>query len=212
MKIIFDFDHTVFDMTAMHQSIVDAIKELGINEEQYRHCYNDVTNWKIFTVDSISQRLNRVLKVSSEDVSKAFHVVAEEALLYVYDDVDEHFQKLKAEGHKLYLLSWGDKDWQHKKIEHSGLMKHCEDIMTVQEVKADYLSKNHEQHECLVLIDDKPAELKAIKEAKPDLKMIRLRRDNGKYSGIETPHDIPEAKNMAEVMKIVSEMKCALHD
>ena len=35
MKIIFDFDHTIFDMTSMHDAIFDAMKEIGIDKETY---------------------------------------------------------------------------------------------------------------------------------------------------------------------------------
>ena len=212
MKLIFDFDHTVYDMTAMHQSIVGAMKQLGIEEEEYQRCYHQVTNWKLFTVDAISQRLHRVCGAHPDEVTKAFHSVAQDAELYVYDDVIEHFKLFKDRGHRLSLLSWGDKDWQHTKIQHSGLMEHCEDIITVHELKADYFQSHYPDHECLVLIDDKPAELKAVQDVKSDMKMIRLRRDNGKYSDIDTPMGIPEARSMAEVADLIKQMRCLKHD
>lgn len=212
MKLIFDFDHTVFDMTEMHKSLKDSVVGLGVSKEHYQDAYNDVTQWKMFTLSDFSQRISRDAGVDAQQIERAFDSVAKESFLYIYDDVESHFERLKTAGHKIYLLSWGDADWQEKKIKESGLMKHCEEVVSIPEIKASYIREKHPESDCLVLIDDRPAELKAVLKHEPHMKVIRVRRENGKYSDIQTPHGIPEATNMAEVFTLIENMKCARHD
>lgn len=211
MKLIFDFDHTVFDMMEMHAAIFAAMKKIGVTEEQYNAAYDQITKWKMFTTDGLANALAKTAGVNEARVIQALEGVAKETELYVYDDVPGAFQELLDSGHKISLLSWGDKDWQDLKIKHSGLMPFCEEVVSVTQVKADYIQKKYDSLGCLVVIDDKIAELKAIQAASPEMKLIRMRREGAKYSEIETPHGIMEAKDMSEVVKILSEMKCPIH-
>lgn len=212
MKLIFDFDHTVFDMSEMHLSIKDAMVKLGVKEDHYQELYNEVTHWKLFTQRALGQRIQKHYNIHSDEVVKVLDGLAKESALYIYDDVTAGFDQLKEKGHKILLLSWGSPEWQDKKIQHSGIMHHCEEVVSIPEIKAAYLKEHHPHHECLVLIDDKPAELKAVQESEPNMKLVRIRRENGKYSDIETPPGIPEAKNMQEVVNLIATMKCTMHE
>lgn len=212
MKLIFDFDHTIFDMMSMHADLLVAVQKLGITAEEYEEAYEQSTKWKMFSTKRLAEVLKKTNKVTEAQVISALEGVAKESALYLFDDVEQSFDQLKESGHRISLLSWGDEDWQGLKINHSGIMPHCEEVVSVTEVKADYLQKKYKEAGCLVVIDDKPAELKAIEVASPEIRLIRMRREGAKYSDIGTPPTIPEAKNMDEVIKIISEMKCPIHD
>ncbi len=212
MKLIFDFDHTIFNMMEMHQSMQEAMEKLGISKEDYQDAYDQSTKWKMFSTKRLAEVLSSRHDVTERQVVEALESLAKESELYLYDDVQESFIKMKESGHRLSLLSWGDENWQGLKIAHSGVRPHCEDVVSVTEVKADYLQKKYKEAGCLVVIDDKPAVLKAIEVASPEIKLIRMRREGAKYSDIDTPPSIPEAKNMEEVVQIISEMKCPIHD
>ena len=95
MKLIFDFDHTIFDMTQMHVAIVEAMKGLGIDEETYAHAYNAITHWKAFTLDSLSARLRKEANVEPAVVAKAMVKLAQDSALYVYDDVESIWKILR---------------------------------------------------------------------------------------------------------------------
>ena len=212
MKIIFDFDHTIFNMTEMHKAIEEEIEKLGIDLENYRQAYSDITSRKAFSIDSFANSLEKISGVSSSIIKEGFEKVVKESSLYLYEDVIENFEQLKEGGHNISLLSWGDAAWQKKKIHHSGIAPYIKEVVTVSELKSKYVEKWEAHIECYVLINDKPAELKAIKECKPELKLIRMRRGNGKYSDTETPPGIPEVKDMRETIELIKTMKCAEHD
>ncbi len=207
MKIIFDFDHTIFDMASMHLALIEAIEEIGISKEEYKTAYNKETNWKSFDVDSLAGRLEKMTNKPVASIKKAYHRVGDVADLFVYNDVVEALEELKADGHELRLLSWGDGDWQLRKINSCGFKKYFTEIITVTELKADFLTQWGKDNTDVVVIDDKPAELKAINKEHPNFTLIRMRRENGKYSDQETPEGIGEVKNMKEVIASIKQLK-----
>lgn len=207
MKLVFDFDHTLFDMMAMHEAIESAVRQLGVSPQQYRDAYTSVTNWKKFTVSALSQALAKSAKVKPADVVEALELVAAKSGQWLYPDVKDGLAKLKAAGHELYLLSWGDTEWQMKKINRCDILPLFREVLSIAQVKADYLKAwKKTEGEKVVLIDDKPAELKAVDDTGHGIGLIRMRRPGAKYSDQETPHGMAEAKNMDDVIRIVSNM------
>ena len=204
MKIIFDFDHTIFDMTSMHDAIFDAMKEIGIDKETYVDAYELETHWKMFTVQGVANRLEKITSIDAKKIVDAFHKVRDAADLFVYDDVMDSINLLKEAGHNVYILSWGDHEWQRKKIESAQITDHFEEVITVNQLKSGYLDDWCGDDCNVIVVDDKPAELRAIKERNPSLHLIRVRRENGKYSDQETPEAIHEAVDMNQVINIVN--------
>lgn len=214
MKIIFDYDHTLFDMTSMHDAIYEAMEELGISRQTYQDVYNAETHWKMFTVKGISQRLEKSTGTKFAQIASSFENISEDSELFVYDDVHEACKSLKDQGHDLLLLSWGDEGWQKKKIENSGVSNYFDEIITAMDVKTKYLEGFCEETcddgagKCkVVVVDDKPAELLAIKESNPLFHLIRIKRSNGKYSDQPTPDGMHEAVDMKDVLTIVESLK-----
>ena len=86
MKIIFDFDHTIFDTSSMHEDIVVAMEVLGIPEDRYKIAYDEVTNWKMFSLDSLANHLEKNHSVERTEVVDALYNIADRSELYVYED------------------------------------------------------------------------------------------------------------------------------
>jgi hypothetical protein len=207
MKIVFDFDHTLFDMSSMHEALEEGITDLGVPIDTYRSAYYKATSWKVFTVNALASQLHKRNKVKPSDVAKAFNKVAEVSDIFVYPDVHEHVDLMKSDGHELLLLSWGDSDWQTKKIDLSKIKHHFNQVLTVSNMKVDALQSWCDEGCEVVVVDDKPAELRAIHSMYPDFHFIRMRRENGKYSDQDTPEHMHEAKGMDEVKKIIAGLK-----
>jgi len=70
-------------------------------------------------------------------------------------------------------------------------------------MKMDHLMKWCKNGKCMVFVDDKPIELKLIKDQHEDVNLIRMRRENGKYSDQETPDGSHEATTMQDIIDIV---------
>ncbi|MBI4121725.1 MAG: HAD hydrolase-like protein [Parcubacteria group bacterium] len=204
MIIVFDFDHTIFNMSAMHEDLLKAMTELGVSERVYQDAYNQVTNWKMFTPQALAQRLQRSAGISATEALNDLNEVAKASGRHVYPDASAGFEALTSAGHELYILCWGDRDWQMKKIEQSGLVPFCKGVFLVSQLKADHLKTMLDRP--LVLVDDKPAELKAVQDRDLGIRLIRMRRPNGKYSDQEGLAGVPEATNMAEVIDLIKRL------
>lgn len=206
MKIIFDLDHTLYNMSEMHKALIEEVCKLGITEEQYNYAYDDVTRWKQFTVEAFAQRLNKMYGLDINKVKKALHKVVDCADLFMYEDSINVLGQLKEKGHELHLLSFGDKEWQQKKVDKCEINHLFVNVVIGMEEKNDYKFKFSKDEE-VVVIDDMPNELELWREVIPEIKCIRLRRENGKYSDVETPFGMHEAINLKDVCKIISECK-----
>ncbi len=205
MKIIFDFDHTLYDMMAMHQAIEEAMAGLGISQETYYDAYTRVTNWKAFTVAALAQQLSRQAKVREQDVVDALEQVVKRSAEWLYPDVIDGLLKLSEAGHELYLLTWGDMEWQMKKIRQCDIMSLFREVISITQIKADYLKAwRQDGSERVMLIDDKPAELKMIEATGQDMELVRMRRPGAKYSDQETPQGMAEATNMDDILRFVA--------
>lgn len=204
MKLVFDFDHTLFDMMAMHAAIEESITALGVPLAAYRDSYTQVTNWKAFTVASLAHHLSRKTKAKEGDIIAALEGVVEDSGDWLYPDVVDGLKELQAAGHELYLLSWGDMEWQMKKIKRCDIMPFFKEVLSIAQVKADYLKAwSGGGSSAVALIDDKPAELKAIEAGGQKTRLIRMRRTGAKYSDQDTPQGMAEAKDMSDVLAIV---------
>lgn len=206
MKLVFDFDHTLFDMMAMHEAIEAAVVALGIDVAAYRESYTQVTNWKAFTVAALASHLSRKTKVKESKIIEALEEVVQDSGDWLYPDVRDGLEAMRDAGHELYLLSWGDMEWQMKKIQRCSILPMFKEVLSIAQMKADYLKSWHKNGEGrVVLIDDKPAELKAVENSGQDIGLIRMRRAGAKYSDQETPQGMSEAKEMSDVLAIVTE-------
>lgn len=205
MKIIFDFDHTLFDMMAMHAAIEQAMTELGIPLTVYQDAYTRVTNWKAFTVTALAHQLARTAKVKETDVVEALDRVVKDSAKWLYPDVVDGLLKLSESGNELFLLTWGDMEWQMKKIKHCGIMPLFREVISITQIKADYLKAwQKDGGGKVMLIDDKPAELKMIEATGQDMVLVRMKRAGAKYSDQETPQGMAEAETMDDVMRLVA--------
>ena len=79
-------------------------------------------------------------------------------------------------------------------------------VLSVSQMKADYLKSWAPESIKVVLVDDKPAELKAVDELHLGIHLIRMRRPGAKYSDQPTPLGMAEAQNMEDVLKTVGSL------
>lgn len=204
MIIVFDFDHTIFDMMAMHEALYSAIRKLGVSRADYDDAYLAVTHWKMFTPSALAQRLQKANKVSAEKTLQAMQSVAERSREFLYEDTTEAMRRLKEAGHELYILTWGDEAWQGAKVKHSGLMPYCKEAFCLSQAKQDFLKGWAMAHPGAVLVDDKPAEIRSVSDMKVPMRFVRMRRTNAKYADQDTPAGVAEVRDMQEVMALIS--------
>lgn len=205
MIIVLDFDHTIFDMMAMHEALYEAIAKFGISRADYDDAYLSVTHWKMFTPQALVQRLHKVHGLDPKKVLAAMQDVAARSQEFLYPDTTDAMRRLKEAGHELYVLTWGDEAWQGAKVRHSGLVPLCKEMFCLSQSKQEFLKSWVPKHRSVVLVDDKPAELNAVHDMKVPMRLVRMRRANAKYADQDTPAGMPEVHDMEGLFALIKQ-------
>lgn len=196
MNYYIDFDHTLFDTPKlterMLQSIVDASKmnimdecKLMFNKE---HIYNI---YELTTYFSNKYNLNEKNLITS--VNKVLNNCSD----LVFSDGLRFIKKLRNKAHKIYLLSYYEQGLQYQmaKITGAHISDLFDGIIITQNPKYN-LDINYTNG---IFIDDKPSDIIGLYSKNPK-KIIRLKRENHKYSDKKLDIKVEEYSSFDQIL------------
>lgn len=178
--LILDWDHTLFNTTAYAKGQQKALKELGITEKMFKARMEIYKNY-CFTLD-VDHFLEEIPDL---DVTKAHEIVSEDlkehGKQYLFDDVIVFLDGLP-DTVDVHILTQGEDELQEKKIDAAGL-SNIEHTVTrtgkeavIQDWAADY--------DRVIVVDDTPEVITAIKKLLPDVKAyLMVRQGDAPYEG-----------------------------
>lgn len=174
MTYYIDFDNTLFDTVSFYNDLKIIMKNYGIDEEIIKkyHIENKGIYSPLKLIDyCIEKKIvdNKLI----DEVVKHFN----NAKKYLYDDAEDFLTKIKIIGNKLILLTYGDFDYQQKKIKPCLIEKYFDEIIITDKEKysLDLDFKNG------IFIDDNCKVIKGILIRNP-YKVIRIKRSNNPRS------------------------------
>lgn len=168
--LVLDFDHTCYDTGAL---IVEGLKtpminQFGISENIWEASYAETS--KIgYTLEEHRQQMEKLLgyePCSAETMSLFGDAIIFDK--YLYPDVQEFLATARTTNYKIILLSFGDSNWQHRKVEGVHLEKELDVITYVTEhaIKGSVLDAQFD--DTIIFVDDKASELDAFSETFPN--------------------------------------------
>lgn len=175
MRIVLDFDYTLFDTEAMRRAFIDAVEPLGISEQQYRAAEQEAKADGVYSLGEHMQTLEQY--TDSEKLNGVVREVMGRAPEFLYPDSVEFLEKNKEE-HRT-LLTFGNPEWQQRKIEASGIADYLDEIITTDKGKENVL--NGWENEEVVFINDRGSEIDVMHEALPAALFIMVRRQGAPY-------------------------------
>ncbi len=175
MKIVFDLDYTLLDTVKFKEALLAAT---GVSEEEYTAAYDEVVaaHNGLFDPEKLFTELQRrgLLDDASAEQSKGrFSQVLKEIEKYLYPDAKELLEVLGT--HKdaiVELMTFGNKEWQQQKVEHSGLRTLFHAVHCVDEEKKNVISKAGEGHDKVIVVNDNGKEMDEMHDAAPDFVYI----------------------------------------
>lgn len=173
MRIVIDFDYTVFDTQAMREALINTCRDA----EGYTRAEAELKKeGRLFTFEEHVRLMN-----VSEQVVQTMRNVLQDVSRFVYDDVmvflDEYVE------HELVMLTYGNPEWQRQKFEASGLKKYFDSVIYTD--KAKELQKNlWETDERVIIINDKATEIDAVIEKYPSVEGVHIARPGTPYAGV----------------------------
>ena len=207
MNYFIDFDHTLYNTPLLTRDMLNILANyisehsddnfetiLQILTQKFRR---GATN--IFDIYELISYFSE--NIYHYDISQATFMVNKvifDGKKYVFDDAISFLQYLKKQGHKVYILSYNEKEvyFQTVKIAGSGLLKLVDGVFPMITLKGDLPL---DFSNC-IFIDDKPKDLISIYHKKP-YSIFRIRRPNDTYSSLETNLPILEFSSLTKLKK-----------
>jgi len=166
-----DFDHTIFHTDQFfHVDARNSFLNLGIDALCWEQAYAAVRP----TGYTIKKHLEAIIRQSGTHLplgkmQNMLQTKFSDLKKYLFPDVIPFLHSAKEKGISLYLLSFGDAQWQSYKVAHCGINDYFDDIIfTAREgAKADVVKEKTKKVGRVIVVDNDPRELDAIKDITP---------------------------------------------
>ncbi len=205
MKIIFDFDHTLFSVKKLYNALENNFQKIGINKKLFKETFEKAAKEKPYNPEKQFQLIiEHNPEVSLKLLRENFKNVLHRANTFLYPDVENFFKKAE-KNIDLFLVSYGDKKFQRAKIENAGIVQFFEKIIITSDInKVSVLKKLLKKNEKAIFVDDNPETLSAVKKEFPQIITIRMKRREGKYQKEKDNPNIDfSINNLKELEKIL---------
>lgn len=203
MKYYIDFDNTLFDTPKLTEKLLTCIcndiltyhNELSF-EELYTECVELFNREHCYNIFELAKYFSSKYNLDAITLIRNLGSIMLDTSEFVYKDTIPFLEKLKADGHTLYLVSHaeGGLKFQSSKISGSGICNYF-DALYITSLSKYELDLNYKDG---IFIDDNPADLLGLYSNHP-IKVIRIRRSDNKYSSenINNP-EIKEFSSLAD--------------
>jgi FMN phosphatase YigB (HAD superfamily) len=206
MRIILDFDYTLFDTFRFRQAIKAAFINNGIDSDFFENAREESRgggqDWKPAGVFDIVES-SHPFKMS--DIKRDFDKIVESASDFLYKDTLEFLEKIY-ESNSLFMVSYGEDSFQNNKISSCVIIKkYFTEIIVTKNIRKDAEARDLARGERAIFADDNPLALSSVKSLSPQIVTIRVNRGDGRYAQEESGEGIDfEVKDLRGVEKIIS--------
>lgn len=175
MRIFIDFDYTLCNTLVLKKDIKEVFRAHGVDAidlPESRDTYNRIGHYTVRKHLELSHCPQELIPVIENDFFSR-------ATQWLYPDSAEFFARNA--NHDISILSYGDVDFQQRKIESSGLSVRAAAVICTADSKVEALKKHVAHDEAFMIIDDRAHHLNAVCEAFPQAKAVRILRKESPY-------------------------------
>lgn len=183
MKIIFDFDYTLFNTKKFYKALQINFKKLGINKELFSETYKKSKKKRGYYQPL--KQFNLITKektgLSLELLEKSLKKTLSQTNQFLYSDVESFLKKIN-KNFSCIILSFGVSEIQKEKIKNLKIANCFEKIIIAQDIiKVKGMKQLLKKQEAAIFIDDNPRALFETKKVFPNLITVRINRGAGGY-------------------------------
>lgn len=183
MYFVFDFDGTLFKTAEVWHQWVKMLSIYRLTKEEIEEAGENIF-YQGFTPRRHAEALGLGGDVLEQLVDQYHEFLTQEGETLIFNDVFP-FLEAHQDAHEYTLLTHGDPDLQHKKIEASGVGVYAEKIRISrpERVKTMQLKEMLQvPGREIIYIDDNPRELQAVHEAKLPIQIVRMVRKGQRHA------------------------------
>jgi len=207
MKIVIDFDDTIFNTYMFVQEIIKHFQRVGFTSDEFKEIYKkSKEKMNSFDQKTVVDLFFQLKPFDKEDVVEEIDSLIERSREFIYPDfkkfANEHIRK------ELTLLSFGTTDFQKRKIDNANISNLFDKVHITDKDKVFYLENIYRSNpeDLIVFIDDKASEIDKVKEKFPDVIAIKMERPRGGHIKIKSERADYVAKNFSDVKKIIKKI------
>jgi len=125
---------------------------------------------------------------------------------FLFSDVKDFLRKMKTRGHYIVLVTFGKKKLQGAKLKSTGILKYFHEAVLKEAPKWKIIQRLQKRFpgEIVVFLDDHPKQLEPVAKHCRNVLSIRIMRKEGRYNKRTSKIIFPKAKDLREVMDIIS--------
>ena len=204
MKIVLDFDDTIFNTHQLMQESLAVFRSLGFQEEQFWHAYQKCKE-KVgdFDKEILINLLSELKSFDKKKVNTEIDSIISKSRNFVYPDFFDFVSGFDKKD--LILLSFGTTDFQSIKIKNSGIVSYFEEAIITSNDKAIDLEKiyNKDKKKKIFFIEDKGEQIDKVKEKLPQIIAMKMERPQGGHINTESKLTDYVVKNLSESKNII---------
>ena len=174
--IVFDFDNTLFLTKEFKKELIKNFQKIGVAPKLFLKTY--LASKKNHKYLGPHYQIRLIKKISPQysfkKLKDVFEKTLKKASFFVPPEIPKILAKLSLK-YELILISFGEKNFQRKKIKNSGLQKFFKKIIiSSQAHKISSFSKIFRKKAKIFFVEDNPSILKAVKKNFPEVITIYL--------------------------------------
>ena len=182
MNYYLDFDYTLFDTYLFREELYKILEMNGLDSSVLPLTVEKKDNsQKLLNIKEVFKKLSNEINIPLENFIKPLEKLYERGQEYLYKDSVEFLEYLKSKGHKLYTITWGEKEYQEEKLKISKIYDYFDDIIYAESLKYELDNVDYENG---IFIDDSVRDLEGLYERNAK-QLYRIKRKNGKNSNKE---------------------------
>lgn len=213
MQIFIDFDDVIFNTKKFKHDFKEMFLTHGISSEIFDKYYNDPNDIRaIKTFDPWKQieRINEELGIDTDKLTQFVDGFIADISEYVFEDVEEFAGSVGAGN--ICVVSFGEREFQTKKIENSKINNFIKDIVVTEESKADAINEiiekeNVKMPDRIFFLDDRIEQIREVKERFPRIISILVKRPEGRYQEMQKEgccdHEVHNLKEAREIIELL---------
>lgn len=211
MKIFIDFDDVIFEAKKFKRDLVKIFETNGVAEKQFEETYftfskKDRAIGKYYDLKNQIKVLKKSIDFDQYKLEKEIGGFMQDLSGYVFSDCREFFETFPKID--LYLLSYGQPEFQAEKIDKAGIKKYFHKTLITKKDKIYAITDELRilklpPEEKIIFIDDRPEQVEMVKLANDKIITFHLRRPQGKYRDMICENKDYEAENLKQILEII---------
>lgn len=192
-KIYIDFDSTLFNTDEFYGKFLNICEKYNVDNKQVINIKNKTFKKACdFNLDILAKKISEIHNLKKEFLDEVEKLYSSK---YLFEDTISFLESIYLK-YELVLFTYGNKSYQNKKINATGIDKYFKDIF-ITENRKDSLNIDYVNS---VFIDNNPKEIIGYYN-KGARKLIRLRHKSDFRCKVDTNlEDILEFSNLSDII------------